>query len=234
MNHQNNFVFECDECVVCLEDGVRPDALFAPCRHRCCCTVCAQLVEKARQPCPLCRVPIADVYYYKDHAAAADHIVPVDATVVAAFKAERRDEYVKRLKAPVTGDACFRGKGKLARSVASAVGSEMEQRQRETAGTERVMAKQSTIVYREDVPAASLVVDYKVGRAKRCEDYPLMTLQEARDGLVECLGGDKVSALDVATHYPDFYWNLRYRLRDEGPSLSDYLEQELGVLTKRR
>lgn len=161
-----NIIYECDECVVCLEQP--PTSVFAPCRHRCCCTPCSELIEKSKQPCPLCRTPISDVYVYKDRKAVEDVVLSIDPNDIEVFKNERREEYVKSLKISVTGDACFKGKGKLARSVAAEAGSEMEMRQRETAGTERVTTKPSTIQF--TVKGHDLYIDYKCGRSKRQEN----------------------------------------------------------------
>lgn len=221
-------VFGCDECVICLE--AVPGAVFSPCRHRCCCMACAQLVEKAKQTCPLCRSAIQDVLYYKDQAAV-DITTPIDPAEIKVFKEERRESYIKNLRAPVTSDAGFKGKSKLARSVAAEVGDEMEQRRKETAGTERVTAKRDTIQF--SIQGHDLYVDYKVGRAKRHEEFPLLTLEETRNALLECVAGDRVSLLDVATHYPDYYWVLRYHL-GVAQNMSDYLEKDLGIAQQKR
>ena len=228
---KGSVVFISEECVVCLEDDAKPGVTFLPCHHRCCCVPCGDLVVKARQPCPLCRCVIQESLKYHDTEAAGDVPVPVEAEEIRVFKEERRDEYVKRLRAPVTGDAAFRGKSKLARSVASHVGSELEERQRETAGTERVMAKRATISF--EIVGQDLVINYKLGRAKRREQHPYLTKEEAAEALVDSLGGDRLSVLEIATHYPDFYWALRYHLGVEA-SMEDYLGQELGVLQQKR
>lgn len=223
-------IYESEECVVCLE--CTPAAVFAPCRHRCVCAPCSELVGKSGQPCPLCRTPIADILVYQDKEAAGDVVQAVPIDEVRAFKEERRDEYVKKLRAPVTSDACFRGKSKLARSVASEVLSELEVRQRETAGTERVMAKKESFVLQ--IKDGQITIQYKVGRSKRSETHPYMTLEEARDGLLECLGGDRVSVLDVATHYPEFYWAIRLQAPSLGLTFETYLAKEMDVLSKSR
>jgi hypothetical protein len=40
------------KCLVCLENGI--NICFLPCRHSCCCTRCANRLEK----CPICRTMI--------------------------------------------------------------------------------------------------------------------------------------------------------------------------------
>jgi hypothetical protein len=220
-------IFTSEECVVCLEEV--PGVLFTPCRHRCTCAACADLIQKAAQACPLCRAIIAEAIVYKDQEAAGDVIEPVPTADLEAFSV-RREEYVKRLRAPVTSDACFRGKGKLARSVATEVMSELEQRQRETAGTERVMAKPDTIQFEVLGDNREIQVQYKLGRSKRQEAYPYMTLQEAHDGLLEYLGGDRIDVLGVATHYPEYYWAIRMHTQ----SVENYLDKQMGVLQKGR
>lgn len=218
-------IFESEECVVCLETA--PAAVFAPCRHRCTCAPCSELVSKSRQPCPLCRTPIVDVLVYRDTAAAGDVVEPVPAAEVVAFKEERREQYVKGLRTPVTGDACFRGKSKLARSVATEVQDELEQRRMETAGSERMMAKRSTyLVIRNE---REMSITYKVGRSKRNEVHPILSKEEVREALVEAVGGDKLTELDLATYYPEYFWNIR--LSDQ--SVEDFLSAHSMKKTKR-
>lgn len=230
--NQGLSIFESEECVVCLE--TQPVAVFAPCRHRCTCAPCSALVEKSRQPCPLCRTAISDILIYRDQEAAGDVIEAVPAAEVQTFKEEQREEYIKKLRTPVTGDAFFKGKGKLARSVGKEVLSEMEERQRETRGTERVMSKRSTFLVIHNDEKQETCIQWKAGRAKRQDIFPKMTLEEARAGLEECLGGDRVSVLDVATHYPEYYWTMRLALMDTDQRLEEYLDKEMGTLKKGR
>lgn len=218
-------IFESEECVVCLETA--PVAVFAPCRHRCTCAPCSELVSKSRQPCPLCRTPITDVLVYRDQAAVGDVVAPVPVAEVEAFKEERREQYVKALRTPVTGDACFQGKGKLARSVATEVRSELEQRQLETTGSERMMAKRSTyLVVRNE---REMSITYKLGRSKRNEVHPIMTVEEVREALTDIVGNDKLTELDLATYYPEYFWNIR--LSDQ--SVEDFLSAHSMKKTKR-
>jgi hypothetical protein len=143
---------------------------------------------------------------------------------------------VKKLRTPVTGDACFKGKGKLARSVAGEVMSEMEQRQLETLGSERYMSKKSTFVVTTVAGDQETCIEWKAGRSKRKDTFPKMTLEEARSGLQECLAGDRITALEVATHYPEYYWTIRLALMEENPprSVEDYLDKTMGVVAVKR
>lgn len=232
-------IFDCDECVICLDHP--PTSVFYPCRHRCCCTSCGELVEKSKMTCPLCRARISEVLVFEGNILPSSAIGPDE---IEVFKRERREDYIKQLRAPVAKDAGFKGKGKMARSVAREVGSELENRQRETAGTERVTAKPSCIQFTEqpaeDAQPAdadnlrNLRIDYKCGRSKRQELHALITLDEAREGLLECLSGDKVTLLDVATYYPEYYWLIKYHLSDSGQSITDYLGNDMNVLQKKR
>lgn len=43
-------------CIVCLDSPA--SVTFDPCNHCATCAGCAELVMKAKQPCPLCRTPV--------------------------------------------------------------------------------------------------------------------------------------------------------------------------------
>jgi len=230
-------IYESEECVICfVPSNEQVMAVFVPCRHRCVCGPCSELVTKSRQPCPLCRTDISDSLVYRDKVAAGDVVEPIPATQVETFKAEHHEEYVKKLRTPHTGDACFKGKGKLARSVANEVVSEMEQRKLETLGSERYMSKKTSFVVTSDSNDEQVRIDWKAGRAKRQDTFPKMTLEEARSGLEECLAGDRVTGLEVATHYPEYYWTIRLALLEQDPprSVDDYLDKDMGVVKKGR
>ena len=230
-------IYESEECVICFVSAVEQVmAVFAPCRHRCVCGPCSELITKSRQPCPLCRTVISDVLVYRDKVAAGDVVEPIPAAQVEAFKTEHHEEYVKKLRTPHTGDACFKGKGKLARSVASEVMSELEQRQLETLGSERYMSKRNSFLITILESQGEIRIQWKAGRAKREDTFPKMTLEEARSGLEECLAGDRVTALEVATHYPEYYWTIRLALLEQDPprSVDDYLDKDMGVVKKGR
>jgi hypothetical protein len=57
-----------------------------------------------------------------------------------------------------------------------------------------------------------------------------MTLKEAHYGLIECLVGDCINILGVATHYPEYYWVIRMHAQ----SVEDYLDKQMGILQKGR
>lgn len=138
----------------------------------------------------------------RDQEAAGDVVEPIPVVEVETFKAEHREEYVM---------------------------SEMELRRLETTGTERVMSKKSTFLVIHNMEKGETSIQWKAGRAKRQDVFPRMTLEEARQGLQECLSGDRVTVLEVATHYPEYYWTLRLALAEQNPpqSLEDYLESHL-------
>ena len=50
-------IFEVNECVICLEG--KPDQIFIPCAHLCCCSDCWTGLRTTKQACPLCRSKIA-------------------------------------------------------------------------------------------------------------------------------------------------------------------------------
>jgi hypothetical protein len=146
---------------------------------------------------------------------------------VEEFKKERRAEYRSKFPATLRAGAGFVGKGKLARSVGAAALSELELRQAETRGGERMMnAGKATFARVED----TLVIDYKVGRSKRHESAPYQELVLAMDDLKQQLGGDLISALDVAIHYPEHYWLFRYHKM----SVDEALKQIGGTAKRER
>lgn len=206
-------VFSSTECVVCLNGNDDADdesvvvalhVIFVPCMHRCCCDDCCAKIQDAGLACPLCRAVITAhrVYAFPD----LDMVQAVDSALVEDFKRERRHEYREQMRRTVKSNAAYVGKSKLARSVASAVGSELEQRERETRGTERVMAKPSTVATARIDDGDTLAVDYKCGRSKRHESHPYAEWDEVARELLAALGGDRISVVDLATHYPEFYW----------------------------
>jgi len=46
-------IFDCDECVVCME--VNSEVIFIPCAHRCVCVKCYDNIKKVKNCCPICR-----------------------------------------------------------------------------------------------------------------------------------------------------------------------------------
>jgi hypothetical protein len=133
----------------------------------------------------------------------------VDEETLAAFKS----------------NAGFVGKSKLARSVGTAALSELEVRQAETRGGERMMnASKATFQRVDDV----LVINYKVGRSKRCESVPFQDIALVLDDLKQQLAGDSITGLEIAIHYADHFWLLRYH----GKKIDDALD-EIGASLKR-
>lgn len=100
---------------------------------------------------------------------------------------EERETYVGRL---VKRNAGFVGRSKQARAVAEHMGSELEQRERQTKGGERCMAKNKTTEERDGI----LYVTYKVGRRLVKEEYPIF--EEHREE----------PTLELAIDRPDIYW----------------------------
>jgi hypothetical protein len=207
----NPIIYECSECVVCLDDeasgGSAPQTVFIPCRHRCCCDTCVTKIMDAHLPCPLCRQVIERTRTYLVSDPLIDPTQPVPAEEVAEFKQERRAAYRKQFPAVFRAGAGFIGKGKLARMAAAATLSELELRQRETAGGERMMNGGKAVLVREE---DTLLVDYKVGRSKRHESVAYQELEDALNTLKDGLAGDRVDALHVAIHYPQQFWVFRY------------------------
>lgn len=106
--------------------------------------------------------------------------------------AQERETYVGRL---VKRNAGFVGRSKQARAVADVqlsyrVGHELEQRERQTKGGERCMAKNKTTEERDGI----LYVTYKVGRRLVKEEYPIF--EEHREE----------PTLELAIDRPDIYW----------------------------
>ncbi len=198
-------IFTTDECVLCLD--AMPTILFAPCNHVCACGECAGLVLAAALACPMCRQVIAQ------HRVAMtlegdDVIVPVESAIVAEFKQERRKNYVECMgRAKHTANAAFKGKSKFARSVSSAIGNELERRRAENTGTERVQAPNKKVAF-ERVGEDTLVVTWKVTRKPIVESHPYMELDAALADLAA--DGEAISTLDLATWWPEYYWNIRH------------------------
>lgn len=218
-------VFIVDECVICLD--VVPNRTFAPCGHMCCCESCAEEIETAKMPCPLCRSNITSVLVY---TLDQDAVEAAPEEVVENFKQNERADYVKRLRPSHARNAAFVGKNKFSKSVSGAIGDELEKRQMETRGTERVMTKPSAVVF-ETIGDHTLVVKYKIGRKTWEESQALMELDDIRRDFrqtePEELPTDNV---DLATWYPDYYWNI-YHLTDR--KVSAFME-ECGVSKRQR
>lgn len=214
-------VFKNDECVVCLEKNSVP--VFVPCGHQCCCVECVDSICRAKMPCPLCRAVIASV---KETISLNDTVKDAPSDMFGEFISERRDEYVAKLRKHVAGNAGFVGKSKLARGVNRECGSELELRQTETRGTERVTAKKQTIKF--EIKEGTLLVDFKIGRKTHHESHPYMELEDAKKELFEALDGDTIELVECATWYPEFYWCFYYHTGG-GAMVVDALLKEVGI-----
>ena len=106
--------------------------------------------------------------------------------------------------------AGFAGKSLLARSVNRAMCNELEIRERERAGGQRMMGSKVTIVRSGD---DKLVVQYKTGRKVVKEEYQYGEWKEAEKALLDVLEGEVLATvLEVASHYPEIYWLARHHL----------------------
>lgn len=103
-------------------------------------------------------------------------------------------------------DAGYVGRSKLARSVVSAIGDEMEQRRLETRGGERAMTPFSKVEF--DATGDELVVKYKAGRKKHEERGPLLSWEDAVAELHEA--DAPLEPLELAIHFPHHYWLCAY------------------------
>jgi len=122
-------------------------------------------------------------------------------------------------------------KGKLARSVNAAIGSEMEQREKERAGTDRMMnAKMITFEIMDD----TLRVSYKLGRKAVEEVHSHKSWEETKAELLLGLDGEKLdSVLELATEHPAYYWLVFYH--NKGKPLEEVLgEAGITSVGKRR
>lgn len=59
------------ECCICLDAA--KDRVFLPCRHMCCCEGCAASVQDTKQPCPICRTPIAEIVLFDAELHEINH-----------------------------------------------------------------------------------------------------------------------------------------------------------------
>ena len=189
-------VFSSEECVICLDNAVA--VTFAPCRHKCSCNTCGTLVMHRKMECPLCRVPITGHLLDEEHLPAAD-------SELERFVPKRND-YLKRLNAPVAKNAGFVGKSKQARAVASHVSNQYEQRVLENAGTNRY-ANASKAVFTEDNDEAQLRIEYKVDRRVIKETAPLIhNWSDVIEHFAHVIDGDVISEMDLPTLHPDLFW----------------------------
>lgn len=177
--------FPLEECCVCLEG--KPEVIFNPCLHKCCCNTCNEQIQKAKLECPLCRSPIESVV---EHSEVVITEVPKE--VWEDFQNNHRKQYVARFAA--RANALFVGNSALARAARTMATDALDERRKETEGGERCMSKNKTT----DLQDGKLVVTYKVGRKTRREEYDI------EDG--EVVPGSDEEDLELATHNPKMYW----------------------------
>jgi hypothetical protein len=155
-------------------------------------------------PCPLCRGPIASA---TQSLVQQDNLVPVAPERLAEFREHELPAYKERLAAGCTKNAGFTGKSKQARAVAGYMGSELERRQLENRGLERMCVPPKKLAFTRQ--GDELLVSYKVGRKAYDEPVPYLEFDETKQ-LIQDIGARNVEYL--AAHHEDCYWMLRYHL----------------------
>lgn len=177
-------LFCTDECVICLEKP--PCQIILPCRHICVCEECAKSVLGLKMGCPLDRGEISEITLWVPEEVEPAPILELD---VVEFKEKRRHDYVR-----VARNAGYLGGSAQAKAVGRHICNELEQRQRETKGGDRCMAKQKMTEEKD----GRLHVSYKVGRKTFREDYEAVA--EVPPELA-----DKED-LELAIEHPEYYW----------------------------
>lgn len=177
-------LFQLAECVICLE--TKPNYIITPCNHMCLCATCSETLLKLNMSCPLDRGEISAITEWSPEAVTPAPILEQD---VVEFKTKRRENYVK-----VARNAGYLGGSAQAKAVGRHICNELEQRQKETKGGERCMAKQKETEEKD----GRLHVSYKVGRKTFREDY------EAISALPEEFAAKE--DLELATEHPEYYW----------------------------
>jgi hypothetical protein len=137
--------------------------------------------------CPLDRGKISAITEWSPEVAVTP--APILEQDVVEFKTKRREIYVK-----VARNAGYLGGSAQAKAVGRHICNELEQRQKETKGGERCMAKQKVTEEKD----GRLHVSYKVGRKTFREDY------EAISALPEEFAAKE--DLELATEHPEYYW----------------------------
>ncbi len=173
---------------------------FMPCSHRCTCTACSDQVKHAKMDCPLCRQAIV--------STTDNHAILPSQNELDDFGA-RRDDYIKQLQRSCAKNAGYTGKGKQARAVGRAMGSELEERIKENAGTDRYGGMNAEFTTNGN---GTFTVKYKVqGKRKPIvETYMYQEWEDAKESLVSILEDDRVDIIGIATHYPEYFWLAKY------------------------
>lgn len=247
-----------DLCVVCMDAA--PKSVLIPCGHLCTCSDCTAVITALELDCPICRSRIGSVADHtteQDRIASLGDpdrdrdVIPIPEAELAEFRESRRQvrsprrhtsqrhvlpalgiapiaqTYLAHVRRPLTGNAGFAGKTVLSRTVGAYTGSALEQRRAETAGTERLG---SSPVF--TVELGQLEVVYKAGRRTVRETYDYHAdCERLLHQLGELLEGERITMLEVAAHYADFYFCMRYHLGDR---LEAVLIDHDIVASKRR
>ena len=200
-------VFTTEECVICMD---RPSTVtFLHCAHKCTCEECSEQVKKASPlGCPLCRQEIV-IFSTAVNALA---LLPSEKEL-DAFE-QYKSEYMVLLRRACAKNAGYVGGGKQARAVGRAMGSELEERVKENAGTDRYGGMKPTFTVNGD----TFTVTYKVqGKRKPLiETYMYQEWDTAKRALTEMLEDDRMDVIGVATHYPEYFWLAKYhKMMDE-------------------
>lgn len=218
-------VYACGECVICMDAPTWQ--IFMPCGHQCTCTDCAAQVTQANMPCPMCRKSIQTsrpVEQVKADTARAD----VNREEYDTFMV-RRPDYLKKLRARCNKNAGYTGKGKLSRSVASAIGDAMEEAEMMTAATQRMMAGKKVEFELED--NHTLHVTYK-NKGKRKPFKESFAYADKDTVVQDVTGSDRWSTLDLAMYHPRYYWLIHYHW--SGQVEDGMKELNIAQETKRR
>ena len=219
------FVFQSEECVICLDNNATE--VFEPCNHSCACRDCSREIMAKKMDCPLCRAKI-NQSMSMDNFIYSSKFVEVEKKELDEFKI-RRDDYISELRRPCAKNAGMTGNSKLARGVSREMGSEMEEREKERKGTDRVTATKVEFVVLDQSNGKILQATYKVGRKGIVEEYPFMEWPLAKSTFTETISGDTITTLDMATHYPEFYWLWRHHIKNVEDALV-----ECGLIQNKR
>ncbi len=113
---------------------------------------------------------------------------------------------MKKLKG-CAKNAGYTGGSRQARAVGRAIGSELEERRKETEGTDRFGGMKAIFLIEGD----SFKVTYKVAGKRKAivETYPFLSWDEAKE-LVE-----ESDIMDIAIHQPNIFWLAKYHKKTE-------------------
>ena len=191
-------IFTSDECVICMD--VPASIVFRSCAHMCTCNKCAERVKSANLYCPMCRGAIES---FEEASVVA--LIPSTKELLA-FEAHKKD-YMVLLSRGCTKNAGYVGKGKHARAVSRHIGSELEERYKESAGTERFGGKSPIFT----IDGEKMTISYKIqGKRKPTVEIVdfLSSWDEVKTQLLEI--EEEMDTVGIATHYPQLFWLAKY------------------------